>query len=290
MNFITNVDEQLKYDIDDILTYGFYDENPRPKYADGLPAHTISVNHVVRSYDLSSGYLPICTLRYIPWKSATKEILWIYKDQNNSLNKLNYEYNVHYWNDWESVVEPQTIGQRYGATVKNYNQIENLLKGLQEDPFGRRHIIDLYQFTDFEKTDGLIPCAFCSIWNVRKHRGLMYLDMLLIQRSGDMLTASGAGGINEIQYIVLQYLIARHCGYNVGLFTHVIANEQIYNRHIENANIMLKRDSIECHPKLILNPNKTNFFDFTIDDIHIDDYDKTKIDNINPQLKFELGI
>ena len=53
--FIKNVDEQLKQDIDNILRFGFYDENPRPKYEDGTPAHTLSVNHVIRQYDLSTG-------------------------------------------------------------------------------------------------------------------------------------------------------------------------------------------------------------------------------------------
>ena len=289
-NIIYNVDWQLKNDIRNILNNGFLDENPRPHYEDGTPAHTISVNHVVRQYDLSNGIVPICTLRYTAWKSAVKELLWIYQDQSNSLELLNNKYKVKYWNDWISQDEPNTIGQRYGATVRNYNQTNRLLEGLQNDPFGRRHIIDLYQFSDFDKTDGLIPCAFCSIWNVRKQNNKMYLDMLLVQRSGDMLTASGAGGINEIQYIVLQYLVERHCGFEVGKFTHIIANEQIYDRHRDNAITLLNRDSIDCKPKLILNTEKNDFFDFNIDDIMIEGYDKKFIDEINPQLKFELGI
>ena len=288
--FIKNVDEQLKHDIDNILRFGFYDENPRPKYEDGTPAHTLSVNHVIRQYDLSTGDLPICTLRYIAWKSAVKELLWIYQDQSNSLEVLNNKYGVVYWNNWESQDEKGTIGQRYGATVKKYNLINRLLENLTNDPFGRRHVLDLWQESDFEETDGLKPCAFCTIWNVRKEDGFMYLDLLLNQRSGDMLTASGAGGINEIQYIVLQHLVARHCGFFVCKFTHIVANEQIYNRHVENARILTKRDSVGCQPRLILNPEKKNFFDFTIDDIQIEDYDREKINAINPQLKFELGI
>lgn len=283
-------DEYCKNDIHYILEQGTLDENPRPKYSDGTPAYTLSVNHVVRRYDLSTGIIPICTLRYIAWKSAVKELFWIYQEQSNSLDMLINKYGVKYWNEWESRNEPHTIGQRYGATVKNYDQINKLLLGLQNDPFGRRHIIDLYQFADFDKTDGLFPCAFCSIWNVRKIDNELYLDMILIQRSGDYMAASGAGGINEVQYIVFQYLVARHCGYKVGKFTHVIANEQIYDRHIDNAKIILERNSIECQPKLLLNPDKINFFDFTIDDIQLIDYNKQLIDKYNPQLKFDLGI
>ena len=147
------------------------------------------------------------------------------------------------------------------------------------------------------ETKGLAPCAFLTIWNVRNDGdGNEYLDMCLIQRSGDMLTASGAGGINEIQYAALLMMIARHCNYNVGVFTHFVANEQIYDRHTEQANEILKRferKDLEYllgyadykHPKLILNPNKTDFYDFTIDDFTMINYEPEK-----PQLKLELGI
>lgn len=106
-----------------------------------------------------------------------------------------------------------------------------------------------------------------------------------------MLTASGAGGINEIQYAALQMMIARHCGYKAGKFTHFVANEQIYDRHVEQAKEMVKRymnnkDDIDTkHTKLILNPDKTNFYDFTIDDFTMEDYNP-----IRPQLSLELGI
>lgn len=287
---MNKVDKRLRIDIRNILYSGFEDKNPRPKYSDGVPAHTLSVNQVVREYDLSNGEFPITTLRPIAWKSGVKEILWIFSKQSNSLDVLENEFGVKYWKDWESKDEPNTIGQRYGATIHNYDQINKLLNGLIDDPFGRRHIIDMYQFADFEKTDGLIPCAFCSIWNIRKQNGELHLDMSLIQRSGDMLTASGAGGINEVQYAVLQYLVAHHCGYKVGKFLHFVANEQIYDRHIDNAIIMCNRKSVECNPKLILNPDKKNFFDFTIDDIILEDYPVDKIKEQNPQLKFDLGI
>lgn len=65
-------DYYLKRDIQNILEYGYKDENPRPKYKDGTPAYTISVNHVTRTYDLSKGEFPICTLRPQAWKTAYK--------------------------------------------------------------------------------------------------------------------------------------------------------------------------------------------------------------------------
>ena len=116
-----------------------------------------------------------------------------------------------------------------------------------------------------------------------------------------MLTASGPGGINEIQYAAFLMMIARHTGYKPGIFSHVVANEQIYDRHMDAANEMLRRfdakitaeshtetttlDYFSITPHLELNPEKTNFFEMTIDDFTMVNYDPIK-----PQLKLELGI
>ena len=114
--------------------------------------------------------------------------------------------------------------------------------------------------------------------------------MMMVQRSGDMLTASGPGGINEIQYASLLMMIARHTGYKPGVFTHVVANEQIYDRHIDAAMEMqtryiVNKDKDDERPHLVLNLNKDNFYDITIDDFEMVGYNPIK-----PQLKLELGI
>ena len=111
--------------------------------------------------------------------------------------------------------------------------------------------------------------------------------MCLIQRSGDMLTASGAGGINEIQYAALLMMVAKSTGYKAGVFTHFVANEQIYDRHIENAHILLDREPTDCHPNLILHKeDNCDFYSITLDDFEIVDYEPIK----EPKLVFELGI
>ena len=277
-----------------IIKDGFWDENPRPKYEDGTPAHTRSVNHTFRSYDLSKGDFPICTLRPQAWKTGIKEIFTIYQKPTNNLEEMR-EMGVGWWDEWD--IGNGTIGQRYGATVKRYDLVNKLINDIKNDPYGRRKIISLWQETDLRETPGLAPCAFQTIWNVRGK----YLDMMLVQRSGDMLTASGPGGINEIQYAAFLMMIARHTGYEPGIFSHVVANEQIYDRHMDAANIMLSRFSTreteefacdinndnryEKAPMLILNPEKTNFYEMTIDDFTMVNYDPIK-----PQLKLELGI
>ena len=288
---MTKADTYLIANINEVLNYGYMDKNPRPKDKDGSPAHTKSINHVVRRYDLSNGDFPICTLRPQAWKTGIKEVLWIYQDASNELSLLKEKYNVHYWDDWQSKDIPGSIGMRYGATVNRYDLIDNLIKDIEKNPYGRRKVMSLWQETDLNETDGLAPCAFLTIWNVRDE----YLDMCLIQRSGDMLTASGAGGINEIQYAALLMMIAKHTGYQPGEFTHFIANEQIYDRHFEQAEELINRyNNVEVsfedllnadEPRLILDTDKTNFYEFTIDDFKMINYNPIK-----PQLKLELGI
>lgn len=276
-------DEYLKSDIKNILNKGQKDENPRPKYEDGTPAYTYFVTHNVRTYDLSKGEFPITTLRPIAWKSAIKEVLWIYQDASNNLNVLENKYNIHWWNSWESKNIPGTIGNRYGHTVARYDLMnKRVLEDIKKDPYGRYHIMNLWQEDELQSSDGLKPCAYETIWTVRDK----YLDMFLNQRSGDMLVASGAGNVNEVQYAALLMMVARDTGYEPGKFTHMVVNEQIYDRHIENAKELLNRQSdISKVPVMKLNKDKINFYDFTIDDFKLIDYEPVK-----PNLKFDLGV
>lgn len=279
---MNKADKYMNKFILEILNDGHPDINPRPKYKDGTPAHTISINHTFRQYNLSKGEFPICSLRPIAWKTGIKEIFTIYQKPTNNISEME-KMGVTWWNDWD--IGDGTIGQRYGATVSRYDLINNLIKDIQNDPYGRRKIVSLWQESDLHETLGLAPCAFLTIWNVAGD----YLDMALIQRSGDMLTASGPGGINEIQYAALLMMIARHTGYEPGVFSHFVANEQIYDRHFDAAEELLSRYQYgyvsEESPVLFLNPKKNNFYDFTIDDFIMVNYNP-----IQPQLKLELGI
>lgn len=276
-------DTYLQENIRHILEDGYVDENPRPKYKDGTPAHTYSVNHVFRTYNLAAGEFPVTTLRPIAWKTGIKEILTIYQKPTNDISEME-KMGVTWWSDWD--IGDGTIGQRYGATVSRYDLINNLIKDIQTYPYGRRKVVSLWQETDLRETPGLAPCAFLTIWNVREK----YLDMCMIQRSGDMLTASGAGGINEVQYAALLMMIARHCGYEPGVFSHFVANEQIYDRHVDQARTLVQRywDTLSKHPvnpRLVLNADTKDFYDITIDDFTMENYAPIK-----PQLKLELGI
>lgn len=289
---MTRADLLLRCDIQNILNHGIKDEDPRPKYSDGTPAHTYFTTHNVRTYYLNKGEFPICTLRPIAWKTAIKEILWIFQDQSNDLEVLNNKYNVKVWNEWESQNFPNTIGFRYGHTVKRYNLMNRLLKDIKENPYGRYHIMNLWQEEEFLDSDGLKPCAYETIWTVCGE----YLDMLLVQRSGDMLVASGAGGHNEVQYAALLMMVAKATGYKPGKFTHIVANEQLYDRHIEKSKEMVSRcEGLRCEDgkytykfdnvKMEFNPKNDDFYNFTIDDFKLVGYEPMK-----PQISFDLGI
>ena len=85
-------------------------------------------------------------------------------------------------------------------------------------------------------------------------------------------------------------MVARHCGYTPGRFTWFYNNIQIYDRHMKQAEEMLNREPIDCNPKIVLNPEKTNFYDMMPEDVTIEDYPLKLIREKNPQLHFDLGI
>lgn len=279
-------DSMAKELFERILYEGCLDWNPRPHYEDGIPAHTKSINHVMQSYDLSAGEFPIITLRPIAVKSAIGELLWIYQDQSNDLDLLKEKYGITWWDEWD--IGNRTIGCCYGETVRRHDLMNNLINGIKKDPDGRRHIISLWQEDDFKNPHGLKPCAFLTNWNVRHGKdGNEYLDMCLYQRSSDYATA---GSINQVQYATFLIIIAHCLGYKPGKFTWFVDNIQIYDRHYEQVKKMIERESIDCKPTIWVNPDKTDFYSLTMDDIKLVGYPRDLIKQKNPQLQFPIGI
>jgi thymidylate synthase len=279
---LTKADDIFKKNIQTILEEGVDSENARPKYKDGKSANSKYITGVFAEYDLSKREFPITTLRPIAIKTAIKELLWIYQDQSSDVNVLERKYHVRDWRDWV-IGDGKTIGQRYGATVRKYDIIGQLLNGLEKNPWNRRNIINLWQYQDFAETEGLLPCAFQSMYDVRRMGEEIFLDATLIQRSNDMLVAHH---INAMQYVALSMMIAKHFGWRVGKFFYFVNYLHIYDNQFEQARELLGRTPSEENPELRLNvPDGTNFFEIRAENFELIDYEPVK-----PQLKFELAI
>ena len=256
-----------------ILKDGYSSEGQsvRARWADGTPAHTIKIFGVVNRYNLQEEF-PALTLRPTAIKSAVDEILWIWKKKSNNIRDLN----SHIWDEWAD--ETGSIGKAYGYQLGvkykfphgEMDQVDNVLWQLSHTPYSRRIMTNIYNFADLSEM-GLEPCAYSMTFNVTGNR----LNMILNQRSQDILTANNW---NVVQYSVLLHMFAQVSGLIPGELVHVIADAHIYDRHVPLIREMLERPQYPA-PKFSLNPEIRNFYDFTVDDIRIEDYKK------NPQIK-----
>ena len=273
---MTKGDYYFRKHLNEILTNGIKDINPRPVWHDGTPAHSYFITQTIETYDLSKGECPLTTIKPTAWKNAINEILVIYQEQSSKLEDF-HKHNVTWWDEWESKDIPGTIGNRYGYVVKKYDLINKLIQGIKENPYGRRHNMNLNQYVDLESSDGLHSCAYETLWSVRGE----FLDCTLIQRSNDMCAAAD---INVTQYACLLMMIAKATGYKPGKFTRFVQNMHIYDRHIEIAKEYLNRESVSPNARIIFEPKSDNFYDFTIDDFRVEDYEPHK------RIKTELAI
>lgn len=277
---MTRVDDIFKENLINIRNNGSFDESPRPKYeSDGSPAHSVFITDVFEKYEPEE--TPITNLRPISWKSAIREMMVIYQLQSSKLEDFR-KMKIEWWGQWN--VGDDSIGNRYGNTVRRYDLMNNLLNELKNNPFGRRHILNLWQEQEFiDERKGLKPCAFMTMWSVRKIDEKYILDLSLTQRSSDYLVA---GHVNTVQYKALQMMVAKHLGYKVGTFSRHTMNLHVYDRHFEQMDEILKREYKGNEPKLILNvPDGTDFYDISIDNFEMIGYNPIK-----PRLNFELGV
>ena len=249
-----------------ILNEGFSDKclDVRPHWADGTPAHTIKKFGLVNRYDLSKEF-PIITVRRTFLKSAVDELLWIWQKKSNVVSELK----SHVWDSWAD--ENGTIGKAYGYQlgVKHkypegeFDQVDRVLYDLKHNPQSRRILTSIYNFEDLHEMQ-LYPCAYSMTFNVSGDT----LNGILNQRSQDMVTANNW---NVAQYAVLMHMFAQVSRLKVGELVHVIADAHIYDRHIPIAEEIIKNEQYDA-PKFELNPNITDFYQFTTKDIKLVDY------------------
>ena len=256
----------------DILTNGTSTEGEkvRPHWPDGTPAYTIKKFGVVNRYDLSKEF-PILTLRRTALKSATDEMLWIWQRKSNNIHDLN----SHVWDEWAD--ENGSIGKAYGyqMQVKHQykegmmDQVDRVIYDLKNNPFSRRIMTNIYVHQDLHEMN-LYPCAYSMTFNVTKEKDSdrLTLNGVLNQRSNDVLAANNW---NVCQYALLLMMIAQVCDMKAGELLHVIADAHIYDRHIPLVKELISRETHPA-PKVWLNPEVKDFYAFTVDDLHVEDY------------------
>ena len=243
-------------------------EKVRPHWADGTPAYTVKKFAVVNRYDLSKEF-PILTLRKTALKSATEEMLWIWQKKSNNINDLN----SHIWDEWADA--DGSIGKAYGYQMGVKHQLDRVIYDLKNNPFSRRIMTNLYVHQDLHEMN-LYPCAYSMTFNVtsaagaaqEKESGKLVLNAILNQRSQDVLTANNW---NVVQYAVLLHMLAQVCGMKAGELVHVIADAHIYDRHIPIIKELIGREPLEA-PAFWLNPDIHDFYQFTRDDVKVENY------------------
>ena len=244
--------------------YSTEGEKVRPKWEDGTSAYTIKKFGVVNRYDLSKEF-PAITLRKTYIKSAIDEILWIWQKKSNNVHYLK----SHIWDSWAD--EDGSIGKAYGYQmgVKHqykegmFDQVDRLIYDLKHNPYSRRMMTNMYVHEDLHEMN-LYPCAYGMTFNVTGDR----LNAILNQRSQDVLAANNW---NVVQYAALVYMIAQVTGFKPGELVHVIADAHIYDRHIPIVKELISRETYPA-PKFTMNPDIKDFYQFTLDDFTIEDY------------------
>ena len=269
---MSRADQIFKENCRDILQNGVWDtdQQVRPHWDDGTPAHTVKKFGIVNRYDLREEF-PILTVRRTFFKTCIDELLWIWQQKSNNIHDLR----GHIWDSWAD--ENGSIGKAYGyqlAVKHQYpegemDQVDRVIYDLKNNPFSRRILTNIYVHQDLHEMN-LYPCAYSMTFNVTQKKGddRLTLNGILNQRSQDVLAANNW---NVCQYAVLMHMLAQVCDMRVGELVHVIADAHIYDRHVPIVKELIERPQYDA-PKFWLNPDIKDFYQFTTDDIKITDY------------------
>ena len=198
--------------------------------------------------------------------------MWIWQKKSNNIHDLK----SHIWDQWAD--KDGSIGKAYGYQlgVKHkykegeMDQVDRVLYDLKNNPYSRCIMTNIYVHQDLHEM-ALYPCAYSVTFNVTGDR----LNAILNQRSQDILAA---GNWNVVQYAALVMMIAQVSGLKPGILMHVIADAHIYDRHIPIVKDLITRPTYPA-PKVTLNPLVKDFYEFTVDDFTIEDY------QTGPQIK-----
>lgn len=280
--------ERILKDGERVVNYGKSDGRTG-KSAENIPDHaaqrksgsaTLRLPHQILEFDLAEEF-PILTTKFVAFKTAVLEMLWIYQEQSNDVRWLR-ERGIKIWDEWEIPEDGRymgrewdpkefahTIGTAYGWVVKRYALTQSLIEILKTNPGNRRMIMSLWQ-NEWLPTAALPSCVWNTQWNVSnlgaEDDSKPRLNMMVTVRSNDVPLGMP---FNVAQYAVLCHLIARNVGMEAGRMTYVINDAHIYENQIEGIREQIRRrdeklakdGELFAAPKLWINPKVTDFFE-----------------------------
>ncbi len=262
-------------------------ENGKGK-SDPQGVGSIAVCGRTMRFDLSNGEIPLMTTKKVSFKFIAYELLWFLRGETNI--QFLKDHGVTIWDEWATPevckqmnLPVGDVGRIYGAQWRHWkttdgkeiDQITNLIEGLKQHPDWRRHMVTAWNPEDVDKVfvapcHGIFKC-FVADGEISLH---------LFQRSADIFLGVP---YNIASYSLLLLMIAQVTGLKPKEFVHTMSDLHLYNNHFEQAREQLKRVPKKL-PKIKLNPNIKNIFDFKYEDFTITDYDA------DPNIKAEVAI
>lgn len=218
-------------------------------------------------FDLSQGF-PLVTTKKLHLKSIIYELLWFLRGDTNV--KYLHDHGVSIWDEW--VDEQGDLGHIYGYQWRSWpdyqgghiDQIREVVDQIQQNPDSRRLIVSAWNVADLRKMN-LPPCHLLFQFYVADGR----LSLQLYQRSAD--TFLGVP-FNIASYALLLTMVAQVCGLQPGEFVHMTGDTHLYLNHLDQARLQLTREPRPL-PRLVVNPDVKNLFDFRFEDFAIENYD-----------------
>lgn len=229
-------------------------------------------------FNLQDGF-PLLTTKKLHTRSIFHELLWFLKGETN----IQYlkDNKVSIWDEWAD--EQGNLGPVYGkqwrswetSDGKTIDQISNVIEQIKKNPDSRRLLVVAFNPGDADKM-ALPPCHAFFQFYVANGK----LSCQLYQRSADIFLGVP---FNIASYALLTHMVAQVCQLEVGEFIHTFGDAHIYSNHMDQVYEILKRD-FKPLPKLKLNPEVKNIFDFKFEDISVIDY------NPHPAIKAEVAV